>query len=710
MRTLFRSLGTFVVTVVIGGIAVGACLAALIPGTVEIVTAHHYTAEELKSLRALSEPSTVYYDDGVTPIPCGKLGIENRDPITSLSEVPKPLINAVIATEDRTFWTNPGIDLGSVFRAFLTNVTSGRIEQGGSTITQQLVKKRILSDKRDVNRKIKEIEDAIRLNRKFSKQKILTEYLNTVYFGENSYGIKSAAERFFTVPWPYPHGAAMSELDIAEDALLAGLINNPVGNDPFLHPDIAQARRADVLRAEVETGYITQAQADAANKEPLPTVAPPPENKPCNYLVAQVRDELLNDKDLGATADERRDTLLKGGLKIVSTFDPAIQADAEQAAATHISGTPDGSDWQHALVAIDPSSGAVRAMVGGPDFNNNQYNIATHPVGRQPGSTWKVITLAGALKNGYSPNDTVDGTAPCSVPKVFPSPDAVTTNAEGGGGGVESIWSATAGSINCAFVRLSTSVGQPKLIQLAHQMGIMQARPLPTDQFLTLSIGTVEATPLEMATVIATVADNGVHHTPYFVATATRPDGRVIVNNTNEPGDQVLDTDVAQCEQNVLRGVITGGTGTAAALDSHTAFGKTGTTDAESDAWFIGATPQLATAVWFGNTTAVVSGAGFGGNSSAPTFKLFMDAALAGQPDLGLPPPGPVCSRPGAFVNPDGGRSPTPVSDIPPVTATPTPPVQQTVPRPQPTTSSPRPPVTTLPPPTTSPPPTTLKP
>jgi thiol-disulfide isomerase/thioredoxin len=175
MRNFRRSLGAFAVTVVVGGIAIGACLAALIPGTVEVVTAHRYTADEVRNLRALSQPSTVYYDDGTTPIPCGKLGIENREPVT-LSQVPKRVIDAVIATEDRTFWTNPGIDLGAVFRAFVSNVTSGKIEQGGSTITQQLVKKRILSDKRDVNRKIKEIEDALRLNRKFSKQKILQEY------------------------------------------------------------------------------------------------------------------------------------------------------------------------------------------------------------------------------------------------------------------------------------------------------------------------------------------------------------------------------------------------------------------------------------------------------------------------------------------------------------------------------------------------------
>ena len=211
-------------------------------------------------------------------------------------------------------------------------------------------------------------------------------------------------------------------------------------------------------------------------------------------------------------------------------------------------------------MSIEPSTGFVKAMIGGPDFADSQYNIATHPIGRQPGSTWKVITLAGALQNGYSPDDIVDGTSPCSVPKIFPGKDATTVNAEEGGGPL-SLWDATAGSVNCAFVRLSTSVGQAKLIKLAHKMGIAQVRPAPTDQFLTLSIGTVEATPLEMATVMATVANGGVHHTPVVVQKVIAPDGKVLIDNTANPGDVVLDRDVANCEANVLRGVVTHGTG-----------------------------------------------------------------------------------------------------------------------------------------------------
>ena len=245
-----------------------------------------------------------------------------------------------------------------------------------------------------------------------------------MYFGQGSYGIKAAARRFFVTLDPgaaIPRGKQLEELTIGEAALLAGLISSPEGNNPFTYPDRAIRRRADVLRAEVEQGYVTQAEADAANIEPLPSVKPPAEQRPDNYLVAEVQDRLLQDIRLGNTPEERRNKLLKGGLKVYTTFDPRLQAIAQE--ATDFAKPQKGADWVSSLVAIDPSTGAVRAMVGGPDFADSQYNIATHtPGGRQPGSTWKVITLAAALQNGYSPNDTVDGTDP--VPREQQVPGA----------------------------------------------------------------------------------------------------------------------------------------------------------------------------------------------------------------------------------------------------------------------------------------------
>ncbi len=295
----------------------------------------------------------------------------------------------------------------------------------------------------------------------------------------------------------------------------------------------------------------------------------------------------------------------------------------------------------------------------GPTSPQSQYNIATSADGRQTGSTFKVITLAAALENGYSPADTVDGSSPCSVPGY----DGEAQNDEPGGG-TEDLWSATAGSVNCAFVRLATSVGYDKVIAEAHAMGIAKNN---LERILNLTLGTREQNPETMATVMATIASGGVHHSPFVVQKVVAPDGKVVFDE-NEPGDQVLHPDVAACEQNILRGVITGGTGTNAALASHTAFGKTGTTDQRADAWFIGATPQLATAVWFGNRLGNIAGAGFGGDSAAPIFKAFMDPALDGQPDLGIPPPGPVCARVGNSINPEGGRTPAPVAPTLPPT------------------------------------------
>ncbi len=688
-----RMLLTFVLTVVVGGIAVGACLAALIPGTVEVATAHHYTTKAVAELSNLAQSSTVYWNDGISPL--DTLGTEFRKPVT-LDQVPQNLIDAVIATEDRSFWTNDGIDLGAVFRAFLKNVTSGQIEQGGSTITQQLVKNRILTSKRTVNRKVKEIEDAIRLNKKFSKKKILEEYLNTVYLGENSYGVKAAAERYFQKP--------LDQITNGEAALLAGLISSPSANNPFDYFDRAVRRRADVLRGEVEAGYLTQAEADAANNEGMPKVRPPAEQRPTNFLVAEVQDQLLSDPRMGRTFEERKDRLLKGGLKITTTFDPNLQRLAEIATTED---KPDkGPDFIASLVAIDPTTGAVKAMVGGTDFTANQFNVATSANGRQTGSTFKVITLAAALANGYSPQDQVSGDSPCPVPSQFPEvpADQYPTNSEGEGG-LHTIAAATAGSVNCAFVRIATSLGYTKVVDMAHKLGIKKNN-LGPPFILNETLGTLEQNTLTMASVMATLADRGNYHAPVMVATVSGPDGKVIIDDRNNAGDPVLDQSVADCEQNVLRGVVTGGTGGNASVAGQEIFGKTGTTDNLTDAWFIGANPggngmQLATAVWFGNRLGAQPGAGFGGDSAAPVFQAFMSAALADQPEATLPDPGPVCARAGQFVNQDGGRTATPpdFSFLNPPTVKQLPQTTTPVTRPPSTT---RPPTTTLPPPTTT--------
>jgi membrane peptidoglycan carboxypeptidase len=301
-----------------------------------------------------------------------------------------------------------------------------------------------------------------------------------------------------------------------------------------------------------------------------------------------------------------------------------------------------------------------------------------------------VITLAAALNSGMSPNDIVDGSSPC----VFPGLLGQTENFEPGGGGM-TLRAATAGSVNCAFARTEVQVGFQPVIDLAHAMGIRQQT---LQSVLTLTLGAIETTPLEIATVASTIASGGVRHWPSFVSRVLAPDGAVLYDAGTDPGVRVLTADVTACETDLLRGVITGGTGTNARLaDNRPVAGKTGTTDGRSDANFLGFTPQLAVFVWHGNANGRVPGAGFGGDVPARIFKRFMDEALAGAPVLQFPDPGPICARPATRA---------PVIDQPPTQAPPPPapaPAPRATPAPAPTTPRPTTPPTAPPtvPPTT---------
>ncbi len=498
-----RVLTRLAAIVLVGGLTLGICFAALVPGARQIATAHHYTGS-VKTLGELSEP-TIVYDANGTQI--GKLGAQDREP-AELAEVPQILINAVIDTEDKTFWKNPGVDVSGVSRAFVENITSGEISQGGSTITQQLVKNRILGNKQDLQRKAKELILAYRLNDKYSKREILKQYLNTVYFGQGSYGVKAAARRFFLTPDPAApfgvRGKALGELTVGEAALLAGVIRNPEGDNPFVHPDQAVKRRADVLKTMVERHHITQAQADQANQEGLPTVKPTGELRPENAWAEHAQQVLLTDPRLGATAEERRDKVLQGGLKVYTTKDPAMQQMADDSVASGLRSAKAG--FSAALVAMDPNTGYVKAMSDNRPYDESKFNLATDGAGRQVGSSFKVTTLATVLQNGYSRNDQIDGGAPCSVPGF----DGSSTNAGGEGeGGIMTIQAAATDSVNCAFVRMSTSVGMEKVIDTAQKMGmrpnVAGRQPVNEWRVLTFTLGVISITPLEMASIASTI-------------------------------------------------------------------------------------------------------------------------------------------------------------------------------------------------------------
>ena len=501
---------------------------------------------------------------------------------------------------------------------------------------------------------------ALRLNGRLTKRQIATDYLNTVYFGEGAYGIQSAAERYFLT---YPPGAVFpqptepNQVNLAQAALLAGLIANPTTYDPFQHPALAKQRRHEVLGRMVNEGYITPAEARFADASSLPNVPPSsPDLRPRDLWVAQVQSALLSDPRLGATYTERLQLLLRGGLRVYTTLDQKAQWLA-QAAVNQV--LPNQPPFTAALIAMDPTTGAVRAMVGGPAFDQLQYNIATHPPGRQTGSTFKVITLAAALEAGYSPNDTVNGTSPCLA--VRPGfPPWPTVNAEQGVGTM-SLRQATVNSVNCAFAHVIASLGPPAVVNMAHRLGVTGNIP----DYLPITLGVASTTPIEMATVISTIADQGVRHDPSFVSRVVGPDGHVYIDSSQQVGQRVLDPSIAACETDMLHGVITGGTGTAAQLPGRDAAGKTGTTDSFGDAWFDGFTPQLATTVWMGATTGEVpmTDVGgiqvFGGTYPARIWQAFMSSELDGQSPLPLPPAGPVCGRPGASITDAGRGAPT---------------------------------------------------
>jgi len=702
-----RVLTRLAAIVLVGGLTLGVSVAALVPGVRQIASANHYTAS-VKSLGDLSSPTTVYDANGGQ---IGKLGVQDREP-AELAEVPQILINAVIDTEDKTFWKNSGIDVAGVSRAFVDNLTKGRISQGGSTITQQLVKNRILGNKQDLQRKAKELILAYRLNDKYSKREILKQYLNTVYFGQGSYGVKATARRFFLTPDPSaPYGVrgkALNELTVGEAALLAGVIRNPEGDNPFVHPDTAAKRRAEVLKGMVKAHHITPAQADQATQEPMPTVKPTSELRPENAWAEKAQQVLLTDPRLGATPQERRDKVLQGGLKVYTTKDPNLQPMADDAVANGLRGAKAG--FGAALVAMDPKTGYVKAMADNRPFNESKFNLATDGAGRQVGSSFKVTTLATILANGYSRNDQVDGTDPCSVPGFGRES---TSNAEPGSG-LMTVDQATAESVNCAFVRMSTGVGMDKVIDMAQKMGmrpnVSGRQPVNEWKVLTFTLGVISITPVEMANITATIGGGGIHHDPIFVSKVVGADGKVVFDETGRPGTRVLDPDVANCEVSILHGPIDSGTAAGKGIPGKDAFGKTGTNDNQISSAFLGGTPDLVSFVWHGNPDVDQPGAGFGAGIPNTIWRNFMIPATRNMPNDPFPSPGPNCDAPGRFIDPVQGRTDKPALPPPPPStdAAPTP-APAPAPAPAPVTSAPVPgptaPAVTPPRPSNPPPP-----
>jgi penicillin-binding protein 1A len=607
------------------------------------------------------QSSTLYATDG-TPVHTFHAE-ENRQDV-ALEQMPVHLRDAVVAIEDERFYRHHGLDLRAVLRAVRANADAGSVAQGGSTITQQYVKKVLLGDSsKTAERKIREATLAVQLERHYSKDRILELYLNAIYFGNGAYGVEAAAQQYFKKD--------VGRLTLAEDALLAGLIQRPSANDPFDDPTAALARRDVVLERMRRNHFATDQEIDAALQEPLrlgdPTV-PAEERYPAAYFVESVKDWILHDTRFGATAKERQDLLFGGGLKIQTTVDLADQAAAE-AAANAILPNTDGPDV--ALVSMDPKTGAIRAMVGGRDFfgpgSAAKFNLANPPAGygRPAGSSFKPLVLAEALTQGIKPSATYAGPAHISIPNA----DAghaweVGNYSDGEAFGETNLVEATVHSVNTIFAQLMMDVGPKAAMDKAAELGVRS--PLRPDAAAVL--GTNEVTPVDMASAYSTFANRGLAVPPVLVTRITRADGTVLYAH-RQTEQRVLSADVADTLTAILQQVVQRGTGTAARLAWPVA-GKTGTGNHHQDAWFVGYTAQLTTAVWVGfnkgqirmeppRTAISVTG----GSYPARIWQRYMSEAMAGQPLVAFHPP-PADALTGVTATPPLAETTVPAEDV----------------------------------------------
>ncbi|HVL30713.1 MAG TPA: transglycosylase domain-containing protein [Solirubrobacteraceae bacterium] len=516
--------------------------------------------------------------------------------------------HAIIAVEDKRFYENQGVDLRGTARALYQDIMSGRAVQGGSTITQQFVKNATgAQDRRTVMEKIREAALAYHLTRKWSKEKILTEYLNSIYFGNGAYGIESAARTYFGNDVNHrgcgpPHRRCASELKPHEAALLAGLVASPTGYDPVANQAAATRRRNLVLDNMLEQGYITRVEHARGIAEAVPssaTIRPPTVqavNRSVAYFTSWVRQQIVD--RYGA-----REALL-GGLRVQTTLDLGLQRSAELAIARWLGSPPSGP--QAALVAIDNDSGEIRAMVGGSDYAKVPFNLATQGQ-RQPGSAFKPFVLATALRRGISPGSTWT-----SQKQVFDVPGSSerfeVNNYEDSYAGVSTLARATTFSDNAVYAQVGIKVGTRRIARTAQRMGIRT--PVSTNYAITLGGLKHGVTPLDLAHAYQTLATGGLLVTgslgagrrgPVGIRRVALRDDRSRVRARNERRRvRVLPRHVAQTTTNILQSVIKVGTARAASLGEVPAWGKTGTTEDYADAWFVGATEKLTVAVWVG--------------------------------------------------------------------------------------------------------------
>lgn len=547
---------------------------------------------------------------------------ENRT-LVPISDVPQNMINATVSIEDKNFWGHHGVDFFGIGRALIADIQGKQI-QGGSTITQQLIKNTLLTPSRTWQRKVKEILLAFWTERLFSKQQILQMYFNSVGYGGPSWGIETAAETYF--------GIHAKNLDLAQSAYLAGLPESPSTYSPYGdHPELGIQRQHEVLQRMVQYKYITDAQAQQAEQEQL-AFKPQVTSIQAPHFVMYVRDLLAQEYG------ERE--VSQGGLKVITSLDLNIQNMAQNVVADEVAKDASLNLSNGAAMVEDPKTGQILAMVGSKDyFDPKDGNFNDALADRQPGSSIKVVTYATAFKQGYSPGSVI-----LDAPTVFYNPwgqNYAPVNYDGAFHGPVTIRTALGSSINIPAVKTLQAVGIPNFLKTAHDMGITTLND-PSSYGLSLTLGAGDVRLIDMMTVYSTLATEGVRHDPTPILKVTDSNGQVLEDNTTgDNGVRVLQTGVAYMIDNILSDnnarVLAFGPNSLLRIPGHDSVAvKTGTTDDKRDNWTLGFTPNYAVGVWVGNNDnspmnqALASGI----TGAAPIWNQIMTNLLINQPDV----------------------------------------------------------------------------
>ncbi len=616
---------------VVAVLAILALVAAAGVGGTAAVLAYGSSCD-LDSLRSVNigANSFVYAADGslLGSIPAER----NREPVTA-ADMSLSVRKATIAIEDRRFFDHGGIDLEGIARAAVADVKAGAIVEGGSTITQQLVRNLYISNEQTVQRKVKEACLATKLDKAWTKQRILTTYLNQVYYGNHAYGIEAAAQTYFSKP--------ASKLTLSESALLAGLTQAPSVYDPFTVPGRALARRKEVLEAMLDTRRISARIYQKTLKQQVVLHPGRLYNRIREpYFFGYVRDKLI--ETYGA------EQVRSGGLKVYTTIVPRYQRLAETAIRDTL-GLP--TDPAAALISISPRTGAIRAMAAVvPNRPKNQFNLLSQ-ARRQPGSTFKTFVLTAAVEQGINPDSTYYVSAPFTY-KVHPAGNCddgswwcVHTYANDYYGW-SSIRSATLRSDNSVYAQLTLDVGPQKVAEVARRMGVRSQLDVNGAYVPSIGLGSVAVSPLDLASAYSTLANGGIHAEPMAIRRVVLPNGTVDTKaGWGKPQRRrAISEGVAAIVTRILEQNVQSGTGTRAAF-GRPAAGKTGTNEEHADAWFAGYTPELATTVWVGYTGGEIPMenvhgiAVSGGSFPAEIWRLFMEPALEGTDVESFPEP-----------------------------------------------------------------------